>query len=124
VTRHVYGQPDGDVDRLPKWAQTYIRELKGEKARLEEKLAERDAYIAEQHPDSNVTLNRGIDYERPLPRNAHVSFNFGGDWDNAIEVRHADEKWRPSQLYVTGLRGSIAVYPQSGNAFYIGSVER
>ena len=122
MSRHQYGKPDGDVERLAKWAQTYIRELEAEKGRLEAKLAERDRYITGQHEGTNVFLGRGIQDERPLPKDSHVTFRFSDKWDDAIDVNHCHEA--PGLLEVHCLRGSIAVYPRSGNSFRMGPAPR
>lgn len=112
----------GDVTRLPVWAQKEIQELLHKVNRLEAEVVERDEYIHSQHEGTNVFIGRGINQERPLPKNADLNFRFSDRWDNSISVRH--DSHYPRTVYVTSLDGQLVVSPASGNAIYVGIRER
>lgn len=100
-----------DLDKIPVWAKKRIQRLELDKKNLEERLANRDAFILAQHPGTNVFQNSGIADDRPLVKNAHISFRFSDRWDDAINIHHDG----PNRLYVASLSGGLAVLPQSGN---------
>lgn len=111
-------QPKGDVSKLTKWAQEYIRNLE---RTIEEQAAHIKA-ISNPHPDSNVILQGGIEYpDVTLPNDSHVYFYFGDPprekLFDMIEIRHNHGE---RTLSVTSYgRGYLNVSPQSGNAVRI-----
>src|SRR6201990_838944 len=63
--------PRGDVNRLSKWAQEYIGNLKREIERQDRHIKE----ISSNHPDTNVILNTNIGQpDVTLPISASVRF--------------------------------------------------
>lgn len=114
-----YYAPEGDVNKLAKWAQRYIEKL----VRRIEDLERSVKQLSSEHPDTNVVI-KGREHTDPdvtLPRDSIVYFYLGNE--NArdklihmVEVRHTEN----GKLYIGnyGSRG-IIIRPSASNSFYI-----
>lgn len=109
---------DPREERLPKWAQ-------GELADLRRKLREAKATIRELRediPDSDTFVEGrvyGEDPDRPLPRGARLAFMLGDKpGRGSVRAYVARESWAGTRLYLNGDR-VLRIDPQSGNALYV-----
>lgn len=106
---------DGDVTRLPKWAQERIRLLEQTIVHQTSKIDE----LTSAHPGSNIRMPGYHDYpDTTLPANSQVEFYLGATrerHEDMISVRHANQKYSPGALEFSACRGLIAITPVAGN---------
>src|ERR1700755_3600979 len=106
--------PRGDVNRLSKWAQEYIGNLKREIERQDRHIKE----ISSNHPDTNVILNTNIGQpDVTLPISASVRFYLGDnreDYTDCIEFHHSRRDNREIEVVAYG--GRFSLNPASGHS--------
>lgn len=116
-------KPEGDVSKLTKWAQRYIKDL--ERALKDEKKKTRD--LSERHPGSNVAISGVMgDPDITLPPNSRVFFYVDEKRDRltgTLEVKHDFNNPKRIRLSTYSMR-EIKIVPHSGNTFYIEIEER
>jgi hypothetical protein len=110
--------PRGDLARLPKWTQDYIRSLVTLVDRQEAEIKK----LSSEHPGSNLMLDGKVGYPAvSLPPNATVQFYLGEDRDdyhNLIEVHHNRNHASGragTSLEVTAYGGHLLVLPRVAN---------
>lgn len=109
--------PKGDLQRLPKWAQEYIRGLKLE-------ISNQDRYIKEltsEYPGSNLVLNANIGRpDKTLPPDSTIRFHVGTDRESedSFEVHH-NRRTKTGIEVRSYSMGPMLISPRSGNSIYL-----
>jgi len=108
----------GNIEKLPKWAQSHIKVLEMRLREQRERKEELEA-LYRGEGETNVILVDHTNGDKPLPKNSTIRFKTGKqqDWEN-IDIR-VD---RRGMLEVRGMRG-ISVRPEAANMIRI-KVER
>lgn len=102
---------EGDVTRLPQWAQRKLRNLEAQAANLQAHIDE----LKSSHPDSNVKVSPGIRDDYGLPPDSEIDFYLGDSrekWRDMITVQHLRTKDR-KVLRISG-NGQLVLLPSGG----------
>jgi hypothetical protein len=105
------------LEKLPKWAQSEIKRLKGLTESLDKKLSEFNGVS-----ETNTYLKEGI-YLKPLTNNARIKFEVGKNKLNAVEVYINREN---GVIEVDGgmSENKMVLVPMAANSFQIIFSER
>ena len=107
---------DGDITKLPKWAQSRIQRLERDIAFYQERLAE--------GPENSDTFAEPYATPpRPLGRETTVELRLG-DNGEAIHVRTERDTRGRRSVYVYGSNMHLSVQPLSSNTLRIVASER
>lgn len=105
------------IEKLPVWAQDYIRHLEREKAGLERQL---EMFDGEQSP-SDVSWTQMLETEHWIPKHCHVRF-YVDEYPGTPVRAHVDVFFRNEGdrrvLEIQGSR-SYNIEPRAGNSIYI-----
>jgi hypothetical protein len=103
-------KPDGDVTRLPKWAQQYIETYR---MRLDEATRREEKALAA------AGFSQDGYWQRPTKLGQRVMFGPGERPPFMVHYRESD-----AMLEVHGHDSTLAVIPRAANSFYVRAVER
>lgn len=105
-------------EKLPKWAQSEIKELKSI-------IEEQERRLSEFHgvSESNTYLVDGLSLSsKPLPNNARIKFYTGKDKLNYVEVYVNNQG--VVAINCESRRKEMVLFPHAANCFHLTFVER
>lgn len=109
---------NGDVTKLPKWAQARLQSLERQVVNLEDHIAQ----LSQEHANSNVQIDQsGVYPDHSLPSNSTIDFYVGDSrqkWHDMITVQIVLVPNGPNRLRVHSSE-QLAIRPTGG----INSVE-
>ncbi len=101
--------PDPRETRLPKWAQSDLRRLRGEVDRLSRLMADsNDATVP------GLRINDGLGSGRDVAPDSRVEWTFGGDDHRAIEVARTEDHKRGEVLILRSRHGRLVTFGTGG----------
>jgi hypothetical protein len=113
---------DEQIDKLPKWAQRYIRTQQMYISNLN---AHIDT-LSQGPDDSDTFVEHYSTYPtRPLGKSPIIKFKLGDDThENALNLRVHEHRDGSKYLNVMALSSFVSIRPRSGNTFDIYVEER
>jgi 23S rRNA-/tRNA-specific pseudouridylate synthase len=105
-------KPRGDIEKLPKWAQRYVKVL-------EQRVEDYEAKLAEGPENSNVFADPYADVPRPLGESPVIEFNvtnvtFPNGRPNWITVRYEDE-----HTLNINCSNTMVIHPRASNSIEV-----
>lgn len=101
---------DGDITKLPRWAQRRIEKLEGDVRYWKG--------LATVGPDVSDTFAQAVDGDTPLGAERRVKYMMGGEWDSYIEAHTFKDSTGPRYVQVRGAR-TLSIVPQATNSFRV-----